>query len=246
MKKGPEIIYEYAKQSGFSGKPEDILIYQDTDSEFFSFGEILKLRGTTLCRDGKITDEAYEIIAEYGDVLNNGINEWAKKEFRSIDPRYVFKREKICDVALLQAKKFYILHILDKEEVKVDEFEYKGIAIAQATFSKEVKQLLKSVVESILLSKNRKTAIHLFQEGYENFMKMSPEEYGNYHISFSFITVQHLHMSIEHKGITEVAALAQLVKLGSVKSQPKHTAKFAADSASDIATRFPNVARFMN
>jgi len=54
------------------------------------------------------------------------------------------------------------------------------------------------------------------------------------------------HMSIEHKGITEVAALAQLVKLGSIKSQPKHTAKFAADSASDIATRFPNVARLIN
>jgi len=54
------------------------------------------------------------------------------------------------------------------------------------------------------------------------------------------------HMSIEHKGITEVAALAQLVRLGSIKSQPKHTAKFAADSASDIATRFPNVARLIN
>jgi DNA polymerase elongation subunit (family B) len=176
VKQGPHIIYDYAKSTGFSGKMEDILIYQDTDSEFFSFKEILNNKGIKLIENNEITKEAHDIISEYGDVLNKGINEWAKKEFRSIDPRYVFKREKICDVALLQAKKFYILHILDKEGVKTDEFEYKGIAIAQATFSKEVKTLLKDVVESLLLSKNRKTATHLFQQGFEKFLAMSPEE----------------------------------------------------------------------
>jgi DNA polymerase elongation subunit (family B) len=176
VKKGPEIIYEYAKTQGFKDKMEDILIYQDTDSEFFSFKEILKAKGIKLHKDNEITQEAHQVIEEYGKILNDGINEWAKSEFRSIDPRYVFKREKICDVALLQAKKFYILHILDKEGVKTNEFEYKGIAIAQATFSKEVKELLKNVVESALLSKNRKQAIHIFQEGFESFSKMSPEE----------------------------------------------------------------------
>jgi DNA polymerase elongation subunit (family B) len=176
VKKGPEIIYEHAQLSGFSGKLEDILIYQDTDSEFFSFKEILKAKGIKLHKDNEVTPEAHQVIDEYGKILNDGINEWAKDEFRSIDPRYVFKREKICDVALLQAKKFYILHILDKEGVKTNEFEYKGIAIAQATFSKEVKELLKNVVESALLSKNRKQAIHIFQEGFESFSKMSPEE----------------------------------------------------------------------
>jgi DNA polymerase elongation subunit (family B) len=176
VKQGPHIIYEYAKSSGFKGKLEDILIYQDTDSEFFSFREILNSRNVKLLENGEVTKEAYDIISEYGDVLNKGINEWAKKEFRSIDPRYVFKREKICDVALLQAKKFYILHILDKEGVKTEEFEYKGIAIAQATFSKEVKELLKEVVESAILAKNIIMAIHIFQEGFEKFCNMSTEE----------------------------------------------------------------------
>ena len=176
VKRGPEIIYDYAKSQGFKGKLEDILIYQDTDSEFFSFNEILKLRSVKFIENGEITKEAYDIIAEYGDILNKGINDWAKQEFKSTDPRYVFKREKICDVALLQAKKFYILHILDKEGVKTEEFEYKGIAIAQATFSKEVKDLLKDIVQSAILSKNRREAIHIFQEGYEKFLKMTPEE----------------------------------------------------------------------
>jgi len=176
VKKGPEIIYEYAKRSGFSGKLEDILIYQDTDSEFFSFKEILQNKNTSLLKDGEITKEAYDIIDEYGKVLNNGINEWAKLEFKSIDPRYVFKREKICDVALLQAKKFYILHILDKDGVKTEEFEYKGIEVAKATLSKEVKELIKNVIESAIIAKNRKIAIHLFQEGYEKFCNMSTIE----------------------------------------------------------------------
>lgn len=177
VKRGPEIIYDHAVKQGFNGSMEDILIYQDTDSEFLSFKNIFDSKGIKLTNDGKnITKEAYDIISEYGDVLNKGINEWSKSEFRSIDPRYVFKREKICDVALLQAKKFYILHILDKEGKKTNDFEYKGIAIAQATFSKEVKDLLKSVVESAILAKNRKKAIHIFQEGFEKFSEMSVEE----------------------------------------------------------------------
>jgi DNA polymerase elongation subunit (family B) len=176
VKEGPSIIYKHAQLSGFSGKLEDILIYQDTDSEFFSFKEILKNKNISLSNDDEVTKEAHEIINEYGDVLNTGINEWAKKEFRSIDPRYVFKREKICDVALLQAKKFYILHILDKEGVKTNEFEYKGMEVAKATFSKEVKTLIRDVIESALLSKERKKATHIFQEGFEKFSKMSVEE----------------------------------------------------------------------
>jgi DNA polymerase elongation subunit (family B) len=176
VKMGPKIIYEYAKSQGFQGKIEDILIYQDTDSEFFSFKKIFEDKNILLKNNNEITKEAFNVIEEYGNVLNKGINEWAKREFRSLDPRYVFKREKVCDIALLQAKKFYILHILDKEGVKTNEFEYKGIAIAQATFSKEVKTLLKDIVESAILSKNRREALHIFQNGYEKFSKMSVEE----------------------------------------------------------------------
>lgn len=176
VKEGPNIIYEYAKSQGFKGKLEDFLIYQDTDSEFFSFKDIFKLHNTKLLNDGKITSEAEKIIADYGDVLNKGINEWARKEFYSLDPRYMFKREKICDVALLQAKKLYILHILDSEGVKTDEFLYKGIAIAQATFSKEVKNLLRDVVEAAISSKDRRKAVRIFQDCYEKFCKFTPEQ----------------------------------------------------------------------
>jgi DNA polymerase elongation subunit (family B) len=180
VKQGSQIIYEYAKSNGFTGPIEEICVYQDTDSEFFSFDTIFKNNKINLSNGGNIiSDQAYSLIKEYGDVLNKEINEWAKKELKSIDSRYFFKREKICDVALLQAKKFYILHILDKEGniPKDDEmFEYKGIEVAKSILSKEVKHLIKNIIESAILAKERKKAIRLFHNAYEKYCNMSPEE----------------------------------------------------------------------
>ena len=180
VKQGSHIIYDHAKSNGFSGQIEEICVYQDTDSEFFSFNSIFKNKKINLLNDDNtISDEAFYIIKEYGDVLNKEINEWAKKELKTTDPRYFFKREKICDVALLQAKKFYILHILDKEgnRPKDDEmFEYKGIEVAKAILSKEVKILIKNIIESAILAKERKKAIKLFHDAYENYCNMTPEE----------------------------------------------------------------------
>ena len=87
-----------------------------------------------------ITEEAHKIIKDYGTYLDAEIQKWAVSELNSADPRFVFKREKICDVVVLQKKKFYILHILDSEGVPVNKFEYKGIEVAKSIMSKEVKE----------------------------------------------------------------------------------------------------------
>ena len=94
----------------------------------------------------------------------------------SADPRFVFKREKICDVAVLQKKKFYILHILDSEGVPVNKFEYKGIEVAKSVMSKEVKDLIKSNVEISILSRDKAQAKKLFYEAYETFCTMNEEQ----------------------------------------------------------------------
>jgi DNA polymerase elongation subunit (family B) len=180
VKQGSEIIYEHAKKTGFTGKIEDICVYQDTDSEFFSFDAILKSKNIKLLNNkNEVSNQAHSIIKEYGDVLNEEINEWAKNELNSIDSRYFFKREKICDVVLLRAKKMYILHILDKEGVKPDVddmFEYKGIEVAKAILSKEVKNLIKNIVESAIMAKERRKATKLFHDAYEKYCEMTPEE----------------------------------------------------------------------
>jgi DNA polymerase elongation subunit (family B) len=176
VKRGSEIVYDYLKEHGFDGTIEDICVYQDTDSEFFSFSEIFKRKNIKLTDENKnITKDALDVIDDIGNVLNVHINEWAKTKFNSIDSRYFFKREKICDVAVLQKKKYYILHVLDNEGKKTDKFIYKGLEVAKSILSKECKNLIKSIIESAIISKNRLVANNLFQNGYEDYCKMTPE-----------------------------------------------------------------------
>jgi DNA polymerase elongation subunit (family B) len=176
VKKGSEIVYDYLKTQGFDGKLDDVCIYQDTDSEFFSFKKFFDIKGVKLKDDNNnITEDANNFINDFGNVLNTEINKWAELKFNSLDSRYFFKREKICDVAVLQKKKYYILHILDSEGKKVDKFMYKGLEVAKSILSKEVKDLIKSIIESAIMSKNRKTANTLFQNGYESYSSMTPD-----------------------------------------------------------------------
>lgn len=177
VKEGAKIVYDYAVKNGFKGEKKDIRAYSDTDSVYFTFKTFFDSKNIKLKDEStnKVTKEAKLLIEEVGNYLNDQINDWARKELNSTDPRYFFKREKICDVALLQKKKYYILHILDKEGVTTDEFEYKGMEVAKAVLSKEVKDLIKSVIESAIMSKERKKAIHLFQDGFEKYCKLPIE-----------------------------------------------------------------------
>jgi DNA polymerase elongation subunit (family B) len=177
VKEGAKIVHEYAVENGFTGNKNDIRAYSDTDSVYFTFKSFFESKNIKLKNEetGQITKEAKTVIEEVGNYLNLKINDWARSELNSLDPRYFFKREKICDVALLQKKKYYILHVLDKEGVSTDEFEYKGMEVAKAVLSKEVKNLIKDVIESAIISKERKKATRLFQEGFEKYSKLPIE-----------------------------------------------------------------------
>jgi DNA polymerase elongation subunit (family B) len=175
VKNGAKIVHSFLKENGYTKDISELCIFSDTDSLAFSLNSYFKLKSVKLVDNDKITDDARKIINDIGEHLNKEINDWAIKELKTTDPRYFFKREKICDVALLQAKKYYILHILDSEGVATKEFLYKGIEIAKSILSREVKDLLKEVIESAILSRDRKIANHIFQEGYEKFCKMTPE-----------------------------------------------------------------------
>jgi len=176
VKRGSQLFFEYLKNKGFTGDYEDIVKYIDTDSAFLSFSDFFKQNSIKLKDEkGNISKEAKTFIKDLGDSVNIEINIWAKQELNSKDPRYHFKREKICDVALLQAKKFYILHVLDNEGIKKNDFIYKGIEIVKAAMSKEVKKLVKNVIESAILAKDRKKATELFHKAYEEYCNMPTE-----------------------------------------------------------------------
>lgn len=174
IKKASDIVYEYATEKGVDCKKEDIFIYGDTDSNYITIHPILKKFNLNLLENNKkITKEAFKIIDEIDNKINTDIIEWSKKVHNSLDPKFVFKRETICDKAVFLEKKMYILHVIDKEGQKPKEpFLYKGIELARSSMSNEVKSLIKNVIESVVLSENKTDSDSIFIESYKKYKKM--------------------------------------------------------------------------
>jgi len=108
--------------------------------------------------------------------VNTEILEWARKELFSIDPRYVFKREVIADVAIFLQKKRYILHVLDEEGVPVDKFKYTGIELARSTTPKKVKKFIEEIIKTALLTQNFKQTNDVYRVSYASFQKLDPND----------------------------------------------------------------------
>lgn len=154
-------------------------IYSDTDSSHLSMKPLLTAIGETLLdSDGKIKSIAYEKANELQEVINKGITEWSARVLHSTDPRFFFKREAICPVAIYQSKKHYILHVKDKGEsvpVPCDYIKYVGVEVVKSTMSSEVKKLIKSVVESIVYTKSKKGTDAVYRKAYETFKALPIE-----------------------------------------------------------------------
>jgi DNA polymerase elongation subunit (family B) len=176
-KQASELVYQYALGKGVQCEKADIYKYGDTDSAYFSIEPILKHQNMQLLENNEITSGAHQIIKEIDIYLNREIVEWAKKELKSIDARFVFKRETICDVASLQGKKRYILHVIDQEGKKPKKpFKYVGVEVARSSISVPVKSLIKKVIELAMLSQDKKKADSHFRQAYEEFCNMPIEE----------------------------------------------------------------------
>lgn len=176
VKRGAHILHEKAIAENIECEFGDICKYQDTDSIYIEVTKILDHYHCKLHENNIITENAHKIINEYGKYLDTEIEKWARTELNSADPRFVFKREKICDVVVFQKKKFYILHILDSEGVPTNKFQYKGIEVAKSIMSKDVKDLIKKNIETSILLRDRAKAKEIFYQTYEEFCKMNHDQ----------------------------------------------------------------------
>lgn len=179
IKQASEILNQYAKDR--YSVTEEITHYNDTDSTHISLKPILdKLEDSLQTKDsGEITPKTYELVNELNAHLNTEIEKWGRKSLNSLDPRFVFKREAICAVGIYEAKKHYILHIKDKGEDKplaCDEIKYVGVEVAKSTFSDSVKDLIKSIVETIVHTKDRKVSTDAYRQAYAVFKNLPVEE----------------------------------------------------------------------
>ncbi len=175
-----EFVYDLETDEGNfnTGTP---LIVKNTDSNFFDFDIILKNMGIEFFKtdsDGttKVTSEAIEVIDKVEQYLNDQINEWAKKQLNTNDPRYHFSREKICIIGTFLTKKNYILRVLNNEGVDCDKLVEKGVELVKSSHSNEVKELIRSVVNCIFYERGKSTANEIYVDAISKFKKLTPDQ----------------------------------------------------------------------
>ena len=170
IKKSNDLFQDYVREN-LPDLPESLLqlscVYGDTDSIFLS----LKHFGLE-----STADEFYKLCDNIENYINDNIKEWAKKSLRSTDPRFVFKRETICDKGIFIGKKYYVLHVLDDEGTKVDKFKYRGVDVVKTTMPKKVKPYVKKVIEHMIMSQSLKETNDMFNVAYEEFKNLSIAE----------------------------------------------------------------------
>ena len=174
IKKSYDIADQFATSKGVKIVPGtnglwSTVVAGDTDSGYLSFTNIFKAIQINLTKgDGvTITDEAYAIVAEYGDYLNNHIEQWAKDELYSIDPRIKFGREVIADKAMFLRKKRYLMHVLDNEGNTKPKFKVAGLEIKRTNMPADVKKYASKILENMCMTCDINSTNNILNETYD-------------------------------------------------------------------------------
>lgn len=132
----------------------DYVVMGDTDS---NVGQALPL--IRLDYDGNDEEElikrTLEIVDQVQEVVNKSFNMYAKRFHNVTNHMWEFKQEVIARRAFFgQAKKRYAMWIINKNRLKVDELEVKGMDIVRSSFPLTFRKFLKQVVVDILQNKS--------------------------------------------------------------------------------------------
>jgi DNA polymerase elongation subunit (family B) len=175
IKESAEIVKKYI--TDITGRdPGEVNKYTDTDSCYFALDALVKHYKVDAVRDGKITEEFHKIVDDVTDNLNKEIVIWGQKFLNSKDCRFVFKREKICDVACFFKKKRYILHVLDDEGMSVDDFKYVGVEVKRTTMPPSIKPLVKDIIQTMLTTQNQQKTNEIVGRVYDKFVELPVED----------------------------------------------------------------------
>lgn len=175
IKESAEIVKRYITNIT-QADPGEVNKYTDTDSCYFALDELVKFYNVEPVKKGKITKEFHKIVDSVTEYLNAEIVEWGKKVLNSKDCRFVFKREKICDVACFFKKKRYVLHVLDDEGISCDEFKYVGVEVKRTTMPASIKPLVKNIIETMLLTQNQQKTNEIVNDVYDKFVNLPVED----------------------------------------------------------------------
>ena len=176
IKQSNTILREYIKQISGDDK-SDPIIYNDTDSSYISIRPIvdsLKLQFTD--KNNKVTDDVYENAQKIEDYLNKEITKWSRRSLNSLDSRFVFKRECICDVGIFLQKKRYVLHVLDDEGIPVNKYKYTGVEVVRSTMPDAIKPYVKQIIETMMSTQDLSKTDGVFLKAYDTFKSLPVED----------------------------------------------------------------------
>ena len=178
IKQSNEILRKYINNiSSSQYQGVDPVIYNDTDSSYISIKPILDTLNIPFHNSGVVTTQAIEESDKIEDYLNIEITKWAKTTLNSIDPRFVFKREAMSDAGMFLAKKRYVLRVLDDEGIPCDKFKYTGVEVVRTTMPASIKPEVKSIIETMLMTRCYTKTNNRFNEVYDKFKSLPVEDY---------------------------------------------------------------------
>jgi len=156
---------------------EKYVIYNDTDSVYITIKDIIsKYNLTFYTEEGMVYNNIVNICEKIEALLNTKIKEWGNKTLNSNDCRFEFKMEAIADKAIFCVKKHYIMHILSDEGVDIKDEEkrwkYKGVKLASALLPKQIKELVKDIVHTLVLTVDKDSADYKYRCAYNKFKEL--------------------------------------------------------------------------
>lgn len=175
-----DFIRKWRKDNGLKNLSDNelnsCLVFNDTDSA----GVSLDLCEVQMFNGDVITNDGYKLIELFSNFVNEEFEKWYKKTTNSKCCRLYFKREKVCDAGLYlekgssdeEAKKNYVLHILDDEGVKHPKFKYTGVKFAKSIIPTALKDAGKKIVEHMILSNDRCSTDKMVQDLYQQYCSM--------------------------------------------------------------------------
>lgn len=196
---------------------EAVVIFNDTDSCCIRLDKC----GVVVCKDGKVTEEGYALVQECDDYIDKHFQEWFKTTTNSNKCTVYFKREKICDAGVFlkkkdkdeEAKKNYILHILDNEGVKKPSFKYTGVKFARSTLAKDLKVAAKEVVEHMIITQDKTSTESLLQNLYNKFKEMPLDD---------IVTIQRCNKVAEYEKLLDIPYNNNIGKMSFPLGTPGH------------------------
>ena len=196
---------------------EDVVIFNDTDSCCIRLDKC----GVEVCKNGIVTPEGYALVQECDDFIDREFQKWFKETTNSDKCTVYFKREKICDAGVFlkkknsdeEAKKNYILHILDNEGVKKPSFKYTGVKFARSTLTKDLKLAAKKVVEHMILTQDKASTEAILQDLYNKFKEMPLDD---------IVTIQRCNNVQKYEQLLEIPDNYNIGKMSFPTGTPGH------------------------